>query len=634
MNQSPSLALTVRVAMYTDIGRKRKQNQDAIGHLVPADPGVLDRLGQIFVLADGVGGLTGGDLASQYAVSTIISSYYEQSEGDPPERLARAIAEANSVIFAEGQGQEVPTIMATTVVAAVIRGRELIVGSVGDSPAYLMRDADVRKLTLDHTVEAMQREAGNPLPEGDPQGRKLVRALGSQPSVKVDIITGRVRGGDQVVMCSDGLTRYAPPDEIERTAATLTPERAVKTLIQMANDRGGADNISVILLKLADEDSTQALANDKWGSGFREAVVPATPLDLGHTVMHQPAVVQPYGTPPMPPPAESPLRDFWRLIRGNWLVTIISFAVVLVAFVVVMLVIASTGGDKGDESPAQVVTQFSDADRTATMQVRANQTQSAGTATRVVQLENTQAAFAATSVALTQTPAPPSGPRLSEGMWFKVLEGDPIPAFVPDDSGQPPDLSHITDEQRATALATDETFRVVTADEHAPNGFWYLVLDASGREERWVNGPSLHQRIVAVDASANPLPADQQPIDMTPARLSPTPSPTLAVMPTSPSTSIPVTPGGSVTTTSAADPTPDYELQDWEGQRVYPQMDFHLRQTASLQGDEIDLVLVNEAALVIGGPIQQDGHWWWQIRLDDGRVGWAAQPVLSFSPVQ
>jgi serine/threonine protein phosphatase PrpC len=75
MNQSPSISLDVSVAMDTDIGRKRKQNQDAIGHMVPTDPDTLARLGQIFVLADGVGGLAGGDLASQYAVSTIIRNH-------------------------------------------------------------------------------------------------------------------------------------------------------------------------------------------------------------------------------------------------------------------------------------------------------------------------------------------------------------------------------------------------------------------------------------------------------------------------------------------------------------------------------------------------------------------------------
>jgi serine/threonine protein phosphatase PrpC len=167
MSQTPAQALTVIIAMDTHPGQQRAQNQDAIGQLVPTEPEVLAALGRIVVLADGVGGLTGGDLASQYAVSTIISSYYEQDEGDPPDRLARAIAEANNVIFAEGQEQDPPVIMATTVVAAVLRGHDLIIGSVGDSPAFLMRDAEPRKLTLDHTVEAMAEDAGIPLPDGE-----------------------------------------------------------------------------------------------------------------------------------------------------------------------------------------------------------------------------------------------------------------------------------------------------------------------------------------------------------------------------------------------------------------------------------------------------------------------------------
>jgi serine/threonine protein phosphatase PrpC len=153
MSQSPAPSLVVNVAMETHIGRQRQQNQDAIGHLVPPDPAVLDELGQIFVLADGVGGLKGGDLASQYALSTIISSYYDQPEGTPADRLARAIAEANNIIYDEGQAQDTP--MATTIVAAVVRGHDLIIGSVGDSPAFLIREGRPRKLTLDHTVAAL-----------------------------------------------------------------------------------------------------------------------------------------------------------------------------------------------------------------------------------------------------------------------------------------------------------------------------------------------------------------------------------------------------------------------------------------------------------------------------------------------
>ena len=161
MDQMPSLLLDVSVAMDTDPGRKRKGNQDAIGQMVPTDPEVLARLGQIFVLADGVGGLSGGDLAAQYAVSTIIGSYYEQEEGDPPDRLARH-RRGEPRDLRRGQDQDTPRTIATTVVAAVIRGRELIVGSVETAASSCGTPA--RKLTMDTPLR--HAAGGDPLDDG------------------------------------------------------------------------------------------------------------------------------------------------------------------------------------------------------------------------------------------------------------------------------------------------------------------------------------------------------------------------------------------------------------------------------------------------------------------------------------
>jgi protein phosphatase len=346
--------------------------------MIPPDPDVLARLGQLFVLADGVGGLAGGDLASQYAVSTIISSYYEQEEGDPPERLARAIAEANNVIFAEGQDLDVPQVMATTVVVAVIRGRDLIIGSVGDSPAYLMRDAYVRKLTLDHTVEAMRREAGAPIAEDDPAGRKLVRALGSMQSVKVDIISGMVRAGDHVVLCSDGLTRYVQPEEIEQMVATLTPARAVKALINMANERGGADNISVIVLRLGDD------------SGLTQRGVPTIEedwTDKRPTQLNQPASLATRASKPAAAPNPNPLTDLWRLLRGNVVMSGIGMGVLLVLFVIIMLIVSNMGNDQPDENEPPAATSIPAEQITATVAARVSLTAQANAALAADALE-------------------------------------------------------------------------------------------------------------------------------------------------------------------------------------------------------------------------------------------------------
>ena len=108
MSQLSAAPLVVSVAMHTDVGKQREQNQDAIGHLIPEDPLVLGRLGQLFVLADADESLARSDLACPYAVSTILSRYYEQEQDAPPERPARAIAEANNAIYAESQESAAP----------------------------------------------------------------------------------------------------------------------------------------------------------------------------------------------------------------------------------------------------------------------------------------------------------------------------------------------------------------------------------------------------------------------------------------------------------------------------------------------------------------------------------------------
>lgn len=629
MSHSPSTPLDTLVAMKTDIGRKRKQNQDALGHAAPPDPGVAERLGQIFVLADGVGGLSGGDLASQYAVSTIISSYYEQEDGEPPERLARAIAEANAVIFAEGQGQDRPAIMATTVVAAVLRDDELIIGSVGDSPAFLMRDAGVRQLTVDHTAEVLQRD---PASSAEGESHKLARALGSQPSVKVDIISGRVRPGDHVVLCSDGLTRYISPREIEQTVATLPPERAVDTLIEIANDRGGADNVSVIVLRLeeafaeAEVHAAPSLAPPGAGAALRAAGLPDEPPPDPPALSPRREPL-PDGLPPRDePPAESAWAVLTAIARGNALVTAATLTVLLVAFVAIMLAIAGIGGGNSATptlDPAALTGEAFTAAAflAATRQADAQATQAA--------LEATDAAQLATVAVLTLTPPPNSGPQLETGMWFKVLTGDPIPAF------EDPAI----DARSATELEAGENYRVSAVDRDAINGFWYFVVDNLGQETRWVNGPSLHQRVVVVDDSGNPLPDAQQPPDVPPGLATPTravpPTPAFTGTPGTPGTPGPEqtgTPGATTPTPSSEPPTPaiPYGVEAWsDGVSVITRQELQLCETPLVTTCAAGLARAGETGVVVDGPISSGEHWWWKVEFVDGRVGWIAQVLLS-----
>jgi hypothetical protein len=540
---SQPVSLDVSVAMDTNIGLKRKQNQDAIGHMVPTDPDVLARLGQLFVLA------------------------------------------------------------------AVIRGRDLTIGSVGDSPAYLMRDANPRKLTLDHTVGAMQREAGYPLPEDDPAGRKLVRALGSMPSVKVDIISGPVRAGDHVVLCSDGLTRYVSAQEIEQTVATSPPPRAVKKLIDLANERGGADNISVIVLRLTEE------------AGITQPAAPPFPVEVpveeGRTVMHQPPPIPepPATEPEFAPAADNPLLDLWHLLRGNTILTGIGMAVALVLFVMIMLIVANAGNNAPGPTPPPTMTPLPAGELTATAAAYLAATEQISAVQTNDAIQAAEVAQEATSAALTLTPQPPSGPQMEKDQWFRVSPGDPVPAFVEPD---------ITSES-ATPLEAGSAYLIQEVNHEARNGPWYWVVDNLGVEARWVNGPSLHERALGISSSGELLPPDQQPVDLVPAYLSPTPTLTF--------TPLPITPAGPGEIT----PTPPvpYLAEAWQpGTMVYVKDNFLLRAAPSLQGEETSQVAFNETASVVEGPVAADGHWWWKIEFGDGRNGWVAQPLLSYIPAQ
>lgn len=633
MSRSPSTPLDVQVAMKTDIGRKRKQNQDAIGHYVPPDPELAARLGQIFVLADGVGGLSGGDLASQYAVSTIISVYYDQEEGEPPERLARAIAEANNLIFAESQGQERPTIMATTVVAAVLRDDELIIGSVGDSPAYLMRDADVRMLTIDHTAEVLERETVSAVDAADPAARKLARALGSLPSVKVDIITGRVRPGDHLVLCSDGLTRYVSPREIEQTVATLPPERAVDALIEMANDRGGADNVSMIVLRLgAREESAMPIVAEA-------ATAPSiAPSDAPSEMPDERPFAPPESRPPAiaprreqfaedapgdEPPADTPWSVLLDIARGNALVTAAGMTVLLVIFVALLLAIAGLGG--GGPAPTPTVDTGAMTREAATAAAFAAATRQFEVQATQTLVAATEAAEQATAVVLSLTPPPNSGPALETGMWFTVTEGDDIPAY------EAPSL----DADEATALVAESNYRVSDIDLDAPNGYWYFVVDNLGQETRWVNGPSLHQRVLVIDERGNPLPEDQQPLDLPPGV--PTPTPPAPVE----TPGLTGTPGAEDATEDAGDAvltgTPEpteavipYGVEAWQnGDSVQIRQELQLCETPIVELCGGGVASAGERGVIVDGPTASGEHWWWRVEFPDGRIGWIAQVLLG-----
>jgi serine/threonine protein phosphatase PrpC len=245
--------LPITFAKGSDVGRARDHNEDYVDAFSPPDPTQRRQKGDLYIVADGMGGHQAGDVASRSAVQVVSHEYYADPELDPRGSLISAIKQANTYIYDEAQQTASRAGMGTTVVAAVVRGKELYLANVGDSRAYLMREGKVNQATRDHSFVADQVRAGLLTPEearAHPQRNVITRALGSRPEVKVDTYGGELQSGDVLLLCSDGLSEYVHEDDMLPVLAHYPPEEAVPRLIALANDRGGSDNISAIVIQI------------------------------------------------------------------------------------------------------------------------------------------------------------------------------------------------------------------------------------------------------------------------------------------------------------------------------------------------------------------------------------------------
>ena len=247
--QKPNLSVHYR----SDIGQGRDHNEDCLGYRQPKGP---DRrnAGWLYVVADGVGGVEAGEIASKLAVQVLLDAYYGSSRGTPAGRLHQAFAEANRIIHKQSGF--------TTLVAAAVRDRDLTIANVGDSRAYLIRDGRIRQITRDHTVPAKLVEDGLITPQEakkHPKRNTLNRSIGGGSQVQVDLFNERLHPGDYVLLCSDGLTKYVADDEMLDMVQRDNLETNVQRLVDLANERGGKDNITVLLVRAAPEPERQAL---------------------------------------------------------------------------------------------------------------------------------------------------------------------------------------------------------------------------------------------------------------------------------------------------------------------------------------------------------------------------------------
>jgi serine/threonine protein phosphatase PrpC len=246
----------------TDVGRVRTNNEDSFRILEPLN---------LFILSDGMGGEAHGEVASALAVETI-ADYCAQPKEDSgvtlagvapdnwsadTKRLQNAVSQANFRIYDSAQKNPEQRGMGATLTAAWVNGSKLSVAHVGDSRAYLLRNGALQQLTSDHSLVAEQVRRGILTPQQAEESEMqsvLLRALGAHPEVQVDVDETELFPRDVLLLCSDGLTRMVTEPEIAGTLqAETNPVSAAQKLVDLANERGGLDNVTVIVARVQDE---------------------------------------------------------------------------------------------------------------------------------------------------------------------------------------------------------------------------------------------------------------------------------------------------------------------------------------------------------------------------------------------
>lgn len=251
--------MTVRVSGATDPGLKRSMNEDSLGYWVADDAAGLERHGILLVIADGMGGSRAGEVASRLAVDTVVQSWKDAHGDEPASELGRAIEAANRVVHGQSVAHPELRGMGTTCTALVVRDREAFVAHVGDSRAYAIRGGDIRQLTRDHSLVAQLVESRQITPEQakiDPRRNLVTRSVGVSGEVEVDArrLDDELREGDTLMLCTDGLHGLVEDQELASAASSADLDAACRDLVTLARERGGPDNITLILARVGPGD--------------------------------------------------------------------------------------------------------------------------------------------------------------------------------------------------------------------------------------------------------------------------------------------------------------------------------------------------------------------------------------------
>lgn len=241
------------VAM-SDVGMRRANNQDSMAVALASDQEAWLKRGHLFMVADGMGAHAAGEMASKLATDNVPLSFLKHADLPPPQALAKAVLEANELIHRRGQSIDDFKGMGTTSTALLLSPQGAVVAHVGDSRAYRLRAGALDQLTFDHSLVWEMKAAGqipaDQVPNYIPKNI-ITRSLGPNPQVQVDLEgPWPIQVGDTFLVCSDGLSGQLSDKELGVILACVPPKKAARVLVDLANLRGGPDNVTLVVVRV------------------------------------------------------------------------------------------------------------------------------------------------------------------------------------------------------------------------------------------------------------------------------------------------------------------------------------------------------------------------------------------------
>ncbi|MEI8374964.1 MAG: protein phosphatase 2C domain-containing protein [Planctomycetota bacterium] len=263
-HQTDSVPGRLEYASLSDVGLRRSNNQDSLAVMPATSHKLWQQRGDLFVVADGMGAHAAGELASKISTDTLPLVYHKLVDRTPAEAALTAVEETNAQIHSRGQASDDFKGMGTTTTALILLPYGALLAHVGDSRAYRLRGNCFEQLTFDHSLVWEMRAAGQfqgPVPDYVPRN-VITRSLGPNPKVQVDLEGPLpVAPGDTFLLCSDGLSGPVKDEEMGMILGSMPPAEGVRALVDLANLRGGPDNITVIIVKAVGQ-AWQASSDD------------------------------------------------------------------------------------------------------------------------------------------------------------------------------------------------------------------------------------------------------------------------------------------------------------------------------------------------------------------------------------